>query len=170
MFFSLSLTIKLIPGHLGYQGGAFFRMEVRAEASSQETGARQAGAGLVVDDSALRAGDAQRQSDVLVLQDLADPGRHVASALSGGRGRRTEGSSLGAADQPYWRPPEIEALIPHLRKERQYGGVRLSYFLKRYHQVFVPAPTILRVFKENQVPRVSLKRCRPSPGSAATLS
>jgi transposase InsO family protein len=64
---------------------------------------------------------------------------------------------------PYRIPPEIEALILHLRKERQYGAVRRSYYLRRYHQVFVSAPTILRVFRENQAPRVSLKRYHPRP-------
>ncbi len=38
--------------------------------------------------------------------------------------------------------------------------MRLSAFLKRYHQVFVSAPTILRVFLEHRVPRASLKRHR----------
>lgn len=67
----------------------------------------------------------------------------------------------GPRISPYRIPPEIEAMIVHLRRELQYGAGRLSYFLKRYRQVFVSAPTILRVFRENQVPRVTLKRHRP---------
>jgi hypothetical protein len=84
--------------------------------------------------------------------------------------RYRESGVEGLKDRPrgqrissYRIPPEVEALILHLRKERQHGAVRLSYFLKRYHQVFASAPTILRVFKENRVPRVSLKRHRPRP-------
>jgi hypothetical protein len=39
----------------------------------------------------------------------------------------------GPRVSPYSIPPEIEALILHVRKECQYGAVRLSYYLKRYH-------------------------------------
>jgi transposase-like protein len=82
--------------------------------------------------------------------------------------RYREGGVEAFSDRPwgprissYRIPPEIEALILHLWWERQYAAVRLSAFLKRYHQVFVSTPTILRVFKEHRVPRASLKRHRP---------
>lgn len=39
----------------------------------------------------------------------------------------------GPRVRPYRIPPEIEAPLLHFRKECQYGAVRLSDFLKRYH-------------------------------------
>lgn len=64
---------------------------------------------------------------------------------------------------PHRIPPQIEALILQLRRERQYGVVRLSLFLQRYYQVYVSPPTIYRVLREHRAPRVSLKRYRPGP-------
>lgn len=40
---------------------------------------------------------------------------------------------------------------------------RLSHYLQRYHQVYLSVPTIRRILREHQVPKVSLKRFRPGP-------
>lgn len=55
------------------------------------------------------------------------------------------------------------ALILQARRERQYGPLRIRWFLERYHNVYVSAPTIHRILKRHRVPRVSLKRYRPGP-------
>lgn len=85
-------------------------------------------------------------------------------------GRYREAGLVGLHDRPRGphtsplkTPPHIEALILRVRQERQYGAVRLSLFLQRYHQVYVSLPTILRILKAHHVPRVSLKRYRPGP-------
>jgi transposase InsO family protein len=82
---------------------------------------------------------------------------------------RAEGV-MGLRDRPCgprvspWRIPQaVQALILQVRQERQYGAVRLSYCLARYHQVYVSPPTIHRVLKAHRVPRVSLQRYRPGP-------
>jgi len=69
----------------------------------------------------------------------------------------------GPRHHPYTTPPHIVALILQVRRERQYGPLRISFFLQRYHQVYVSAPTIHRILKQHRVPRVSLKRYRPGP-------
>lgn len=69
----------------------------------------------------------------------------------------------GPRNHPFRIPPPIVALILRLRHERQYGALRLSLFLRRYHQVYVSPPTIARILKRHRVPRVSLKRYRPGP-------
>ena len=69
----------------------------------------------------------------------------------------------GSRHHPYTTPPHIVALILRVRRERQYGPPRISFFLQRYHQVYVSAPTIQRILKRHRVPRVSLKRYRPGP-------
>ncbi len=85
-------------------------------------------------------------------------------------GRYREAGCPGLRDRPRGphrsplrTPPHIEALILRVRQERQYGAVRLSLFLQRYHQIYVSPPTILRILKAHRVPRVSLKRDRPGP-------
>jgi transposase InsO family protein len=64
---------------------------------------------------------------------------------------------------PHRTPPHVEALVLRVRQERQYGVVRLSLFLRRYHQVRISPPTIYRILKAHRIPRVSLKRYRPGP-------
>jgi hypothetical protein len=54
-------------------------------------------------------------------------------------------------------------LILQVRRQRQYGPLRISLFLQRYHQVYVSAPTIQRILKRHRVSRVSLKQYRPGP-------
>ncbi len=41
----------------------------------------------------------------------------------------------GPHQSPLRTPPHIEALIPRIREDRQYGTVRLGLFLQRDHQV-----------------------------------
>ncbi len=55
------------------------------------------------------------------------------------------------------------ALILEIRRERQYGPLRISFFLQRYHNVYVSAHTIHRILKRHRVPHVSRKRYRPGP-------
>jgi transposase-like protein len=69
----------------------------------------------------------------------------------------------GPKVSPFRTPPDIEALILRIRQERQYGAVRISLFLKRYHGVYVSPAPILRILREHQVRPVSLKRYRPGP-------
>jgi transposase InsO family protein len=69
----------------------------------------------------------------------------------------------GPRHHPFATPPHIVALILEIRRERQYGPLRIRFFLERYHQVYVSAPTIHRILKRHRVPRVSLKRYRPGP-------
>jgi len=66
----------------------------------------------------------------------------------------------GPRHRPFTTPPHIVALILEIRRERQYGPLRVRFFLERYHQVYVSAPTIYRILKQHRVPRVSLKRYR----------
>jgi transposase InsO family protein len=73
------------------------------------------------------------------------------------------GLKRGPKVSPWRTPPDVERLVLRLRQERQYGVVRLSLFLHRYHQVYVSPPTIYRILKEHRVPRVSQKRYRPGP-------
>jgi len=54
-------------------------------------------------------------------------------------------------------------LILQIRRERQYGPLRISFFLQRYHNVYVSAPTIHRILKRRRMPHVSRKRYRPGP-------
>src|SRR5215510_9700611 len=69
----------------------------------------------------------------------------------------------GPRHHPFTTPPHIVALILEIRRERQYGPLRIRFFLEGYHQVYVSAPTIYRILKQHRVPRVSLKRYRPGP-------
>ena len=69
----------------------------------------------------------------------------------------------GPRHHPFTTPPHIVALILEIRREREYGPLRIRFFLERYHQVYVSAPTIHRILKRHRVPRVSLKRYRPGP-------
>src|SRR5262249_57606090 len=50
----------------------------------------------------------------------------------------------GPGHHPSATPPHLVALILQVRRDRQYGPLRLSFFLQRYHQVYVSAPTIHR--------------------------
>lgn len=69
----------------------------------------------------------------------------------------------GATNHPYSTPPHVVALILQVRRDRQYGPLRISFFLQRYHQVYVSAPTIHRILKRHRMPPVSRKRHRPGP-------
>ncbi len=69
----------------------------------------------------------------------------------------------GPRHHPFTTPAHIVALILQVRRQRQYGPLRISLFLQRYHQVYVSPPTIQRILKRHRVPRVSLKRYRPGP-------
>jgi len=80
----------------------------------------------------------------------------------GGLGALHDGPR-GPRHHPFTTPAHIVALILAVRQQRQYGPLRLSLFLQRYHQVYVSAPTIHRTLKRHRVPRVSLKRYRPGP-------
>jgi transposase InsO family protein len=60
-------------------------------------------------------------------------------------------------------PPHIVALILRVRAERQYGPIRIGFYLQRFHQVYVSVPTIYKILKRHGVPRVSMKRYRPGP-------
>jgi IS30 family transposase len=53
--------------------------------------------------------------------------------------------------------------VLQVRHERQYGPIRICFFLQRYHQVYVSVPTIYKILKRHRVPRVSFKRYRPGP-------
>jgi transposase InsO family protein len=69
----------------------------------------------------------------------------------------------GPKVSPWRTPPDIEALVIRLRQERQYGALRLSLFLKRYHQVYLSPRAIFRILREHRMPPVSRKRFRPGP-------
>jgi transposase InsO family protein len=69
----------------------------------------------------------------------------------------------GPRHHPHTTPPHIVALILQVRREREYGPLRLSFFLQRYHNVYVSAPTVHRILKRHRVPQVSRKRYRPGP-------
>src|SRR5438093_2915458 len=69
----------------------------------------------------------------------------------------------GPRYHPFTTPPQIVALILQIRRERQYGPLRISFFLQRYHNVYVSAHTIHRILKRHRVPHVSRKRYRPGP-------
>jgi transposase-like protein len=69
----------------------------------------------------------------------------------------------GPRHHPFTTPAHVIALILQVRRQRQYGPLRISLFLQRYHQVYVSPPTIQRILKRHRVPRVSLKRYRPGP-------
>jgi transposase-like protein len=69
----------------------------------------------------------------------------------------------GPRVSPFRTAPHIEALVPRVRQERQYGIPRLRLFLRRYHAVSLSPPTIRRILREHHVPRVSQKRYRPGP-------
>ena len=64
---------------------------------------------------------------------------------------------------PFTTPAHIVALMLQVRRQRQYGPLRISFFLQRYHQVYVSPPTIQRILKRDRVPQVSLKSYRPGP-------
>src|SRR2546425_3356737 len=69
----------------------------------------------------------------------------------------------GPRHHPYTTPPHVVALILQIRRERQYGPLRISFFLERYHNVYVSGHTIHRILKRHRVPHVSRKRYRPGP-------
>lgn len=81
--------------------------------------------------------------------------------LSGTDGLRN--GKRGPKISPFRTPPAVEALILQIRREREYGAVRISLFLQRYHGVYVSPPAILRILRDNHMPKVSLKRFRPGP-------
>ena len=49
-------------------------------------------------------------------------------------------------------PPHIVALILRVRAERQYGPIRIGFYLQRFHQVYVSVPTIYKILKRHGVP------------------
>ena len=69
----------------------------------------------------------------------------------------------GPRHHPYTTPPHVVALILQIRRERQYGPLRISFFLERYHNVYVSGHTIHRILKRHRLPHVSRKRYRPGP-------
>ena len=69
----------------------------------------------------------------------------------------------GPRHHPFTTPAHIVALILQVRRQRQYGPLRISLFLQRYHQVYVSPPTIQRILKRHRVPRVSLETLSPRP-------
>ena len=69
----------------------------------------------------------------------------------------------GPRYHPFTTPPQVVALILEIRRERQYGPLRISFFLQRYHNVYVSAHTIHRILRRHRVPHVSRKRYRPGP-------
>lgn len=69
----------------------------------------------------------------------------------------------GPRNHPFRTPPHIEALVLQVRRERQYGSQRLSMFLERYHQVYISPPTIHRILRDNNVPKIPRRRFRPGP-------
>jgi transposase-like protein len=85
-------------------------------------------------------------------------GRYQREGLPGLRDRKR-----GPKVSPWRTPPDIEGLILRLRQERQYGAVRLSLLLRRYHQTCVSPTAIPRILREHRMPPVSLKRFRPGP-------
>ncbi len=62
-------------------------------------------------------------------------GRYRAERVAGSRDRQR-----GPRQHPFRTPPHIVGLILKLRRERQYGAARLSFFLERYRQVYASAP------------------------------
>jgi transposase InsO family protein len=69
----------------------------------------------------------------------------------------------GSRKPHFATPPHIVALILRVRAERQYGPIRICFYLQRFHQVYVSIPTIYKILKRHGVPRVSMKRYRPGP-------
>ena len=50
------------------------------------------------------------------------------------------------------------ALILQIRRERQYGPLRISFFLERYHNVYVSGHTIHRILKRHHDDHAALRR------------
>ena len=69
----------------------------------------------------------------------------------------------GPKRSPWRTPPHIERIVLDVRAERQYGTQRISYYLQRYHDIYLSTPAIARILREHRVPKVSLKRYRPGP-------
>ena len=75
------------------------------------------------------------------------------------RGRYRQDGLVGLRDgprgprhHPFTTPTHIVARILQVRWQRQYGPLRISLFLQRYHQFYVSAPTIQRILKRHRVP------------------
>jgi transposase-like protein len=93
------------------------------------------------------------------------------------RRRRQERGPQGLFDDkrgpkmsPWRTPPHIEALALKTRAEKAHGAQRPSYCLQRHHEVYLSVPTIRRILREHQVPRIYLKRYRPGPKKRREIS
>lgn len=115
-----------------------------------------------------------------VTRNVSATGRHFGihrSQFYEWRRRRKERGPQGLLDDkrgpkvsPWRTLPHIEALVLKIRAEKACGAQRLSYYLQRYHEVYLSVPTIRRILREHQVPRISLKRYRPGPKKRREIS
>lgn len=74
--------------------------------------------------------------------------------------RYKEGGIQGLYDRPvgpksaYNRTPQnIVDLILAVRRQKQYGAPRMSWYLQRHYNIYISSVTISRIFRANKVPR-----------------
>jgi|SRR6266571_8792278 len=55
-------------------------------------------------------------------------------------------------------PPEVVNVILQIRREKNYGALRTSWYLQKHDQIYVSNVTIQRIFRKHGVPRVTARR------------
>ncbi len=55
-------------------------------------------------------------------------------------------------------PPEVVSVILQIRREKNYGALRTSWYLQKHYQIYVSNVTIQRIFRKPGVPRVTARR------------
>lgn len=54
-------------------------------------------------------------------------------------------------------PPDIEDLVIKVRKEKNYGSLRISWYLQRHHNIYLSSTTINKILKRNNIGLISNK-------------
>lgn len=59
---------------------------------------------------------------------------------------------------PNETPKEVISKILYLRKNYHFGATKLSYYLKRYHQISVSSSTIQKILKKYELNRLPVNK------------
>ena len=99
----------------------------------------------------------------------------VAAPLRGARRGRPAGPSRAAASQSRTRPtPRSVGKIIYLRQHYHFGPLKISMYLKRYHDVEISHSGVWRILKrlehEPAAGLAALQAPRPTAGSATRSS
>ena len=54
-------------------------------------------------------------------------------------------------------PQHLEDLVIKIRREKNYGSLKISWYLQRQHNIYISSVTIDKILKRNKIPRISNK-------------